>query len=99
MRLDLDFININNVRFGPRTIVADHILSIDRNELIGLLQEDPLFESVEVTLAHPGESCRIVRVLDVLEPRYRLNGPNFPGALDSMGIVGDGRTRVLRNVT
>jgi len=33
-----------------------------------------------------------------VEPRYRLNGPNFPGALEPMGLVGDGETRVLQNV-
>jgi glycine reductase len=49
-------------------------------------------------LAHPGESCRIIRVLDVLEPRHRLSGPNFPGALDPNGLVGDGQTRALKNV-
>ena len=37
-------------------------------------------------------------MLDVLEPRYRLNGPNFPGALDANGLVGDGQTRALKNV-
>ena len=99
MRLDLDFIHITDVRFGPCTTIEDHILSIDRNELIALLQQDPCFESIDIALAHPGESCRIVRVLDVLQPRYRLNGANFPGALDPTGLVGDGHTKVLRNVT
>ena len=98
MRLDLGLIHIKNVRFGARTEIVGDDLVIDRAELIAQLEQEPLFERVEVEIAHPGESCRIIRVLDVLEPRYRLDGPNFPGALDPNGLVGDGRTRALKNV-
>ncbi|HKY09022.1 MAG TPA: glycine/sarcosine/betaine reductase component B subunit [Candidatus Binatia bacterium] len=98
MRLDLGYVQIDDIRFGSATAVENAVLSINRQELASLLQHEPLFEKVEIELAHPGESCRIVRVLDVLEPRYRLNGPNFPGALDGNGLVGDGQTRALKNV-
>ena len=98
MRLDLGCIHIKDVRFGAATGIEDQVLSINRDELISLLEQEPLFERVEIELAHPGECCRIIRVLDVLEPRYRLIGPNFPGALDANGLVGDGQTRALKNV-
>src|SRR5512145_1662135 len=98
MRLDLGCIHIKDVRFGAATDIEDQVLSIHREELISLLEQDPLFERVEIELAHPAESCRIIRVLDVLEPRYRLNGPNFPGALDANGLVGAGQTRALKNL-
>ncbi len=98
MRLDLGCIHIKDVRFGAATGIENQVLSISRDELISLLEQEPLFERVEIELAHPGESCRIIRVLDVLEPRYRMNGPNFPGALDGNGLVGDGQTRALKNV-
>ena len=98
MRLDLGIIDIQNVRFGPRTQIGKRTLFINHQELVARLEQEPLFEHVEVEIAHPGESCRIIRVLDVLEPRFRLNGPNFPGALDGIGLVGDGHTRALKNV-
>ena len=98
MRLDLGKIHVQDVRFGAQTALDNHVLSIDRQELTSLLAQELLFERVEIELAHPDESCRILRVLDVLEPRYRLNGPNFPGALDGNGLVGDGETRALKNV-
>jgi glycine reductase len=98
MRLDLGHIYIEDIRFGSRTKTDDHILTIHRAELIALLESEPLFERIDIEIAHPGESCRIVRVLDVLEPRYRLNGPTFPGALDGVGLVGEGQTRALKNV-
>jgi glycine reductase len=98
MRLALGLVRIEDVRFGLGTAIENDILLINRAELIALLAQEPLFERVEIELAHPGESCRIIRVLDVLEPRYRMDGPNFPGALDTNGLVGDGRTRALKNV-
>ena len=98
MRLDLGHIYVKNICFSSRTKIDDHVLSVDRTELIALLESDPLFERVEIELTHPGESCRILRVLDVLEPRYRMRGENFPGALGGTGLVGDGQTRALKNV-
>jgi sarcosine reductase len=98
MRLEMGLVHIRDVRFGSRTAIDDHVLVIDRQELISLLAQESLFDSVEIALAHPKESCRIIHVLDVLEPRYRLDGPNFPGALDGVGLVGEGRTRALKNL-
>ena len=98
MRLELGFMQIKDVRFVAKTAIEDGVLSVNRAELVALLEQEPLFDRVDLEIAHPGESCRILRVLDVLEPRYRLDGPNFPGALDSNGLVGDGRTRALKNV-
>ncbi|HWH76845.1 MAG TPA: glycine/sarcosine/betaine reductase component B subunit, partial [Candidatus Binatus sp.] len=98
MRLELGLFQIKDVRFGSATAIADSVLLINRDELCALLAREPLFEKVEIDIAHPGESCRILRVLDVLEPRYRLAGPNFPGALDGNGLVGDGRTQALKNI-
>ncbi|MGH7848020.1 MAG: glycine/sarcosine/betaine reductase component B subunit [Candidatus Binatia bacterium] len=98
MRLDLGLVYIKDVRFGSRTFIEDDVLFIDREEITCLLSQDPLFDRVDIELAHPGESCRIIRVLDVLEPRYKLDGPNFPGALDPFGLVGAGQTCALKNI-
>lgn len=98
MRLDLGLIDIQDAHFGANTQIDRQTLVINRAELVAMLAQEPLFERVELELAHPGESCRIIRVLDVLQPRYRLCGANFPGALDGVGLVGDGHTRVLKNV-
>ena len=98
MRLEFGCFHIKNIRFGATTSIDSDVLTINRAELVSQLQQEPLFDHIDIELAHPGESCRILRVLDVLEPRYRLNGPNFPGALDGNGLVGDGATRALKNV-
>ena len=95
MRLELGFVQIEDLRFGPRTQVEGRTLVVDRAELVSEIERDPALDRVEVDLARPGEACRIINIHDVLEPRYRLDGPNFPGALDPMGLVGDGHTRAL----
>jgi len=98
MRLELGGFYVTDVRFGPRTALEDDVLLIDREELTSILQQEPLFDRIDVELAHPGESCRITGVLDVLQPRYKLAGANFPGALDPFALVGAGQTRALKNV-
>ncbi|HEX2227649.1 MAG TPA: glycine/sarcosine/betaine reductase component B subunit, partial [Candidatus Binatia bacterium] len=99
MRLELARTHLKYVRFGPRTEIRSSMLTIDRDRLVQLLEHEPLFERVDVELAHPDESCRIIHVLDVYEPRYKPNGANFPGALDDFALVGDGQTRALKNVS
>ena len=98
MRLELSFVLITDVRLGTDTAIENSVLTVDRQKLTSLLEEEPLFERVDIALAQPGESCRIIRILDAVQPRYRLTGPNFPGALEAIGLVGDGATRVLENV-
>ncbi len=98
MNLELDILNIKDTQFGEKTTVSDSVLYIDRQELQELLAQDKRFSKVDIELAHPGESCRVVHVFDVIEPRARMEGTgeNFPGILDGMKTVGEGRTRVLR---
>ena len=53
MRLHLGLIHIEDVRFGAKTAIENHVLSIDRQELISLLQQEPLFERVDIELHTP----------------------------------------------
>jgi glycine reductase len=98
MRLEIGRVSIDEVRFGTRTMLDGRSLTVDRAELTAMLEPDPAFAAVEVQLAHAGESCRIVSIHDVLEPRFRLAGANYPGAIGPMGLVGDGHTRALKNL-
>jgi sarcosine reductase len=97
MRLQLDIVNIKDIQFADRTAITDNVLCINRQELQELLEEDKRLGQVEIDLAHPGEKCRIIQVVDVVEPRAKKNGGvDFPGALGKQGTVGDGSTCVLR---
>lgn len=100
MRLELKIINIKDVQFGEKTKIDGGVLYINDGELREILQRDKRFSNVSVQLAHPGESCRILQISDVVEPRAKTNGSaqDFPGALGKLGTVGEGSTCVLRGV-
>jgi glycine reductase len=99
MRLDLRWSEVSAVSAGGATRFTDGRLEIDLDGLTATLAADPRLDRVRIDLAHPGESCRIGRVFDVIAPRAREEGDgNFPGALGPLGRAGSGRTRALANV-
>jgi sarcosine reductase len=98
MNLALDVLTVKDIRFGDETSVEEGVLIVDRDELQKLVAEDESFSRVEIELAHPGESLRLVNVHNVVEPRAKMDGSgeNFPGVLGEIRPVGNGRTRILR---
>ncbi|MEB3428473.1 glycine/sarcosine/betaine reductase component B subunit [Citroniella saccharovorans] len=98
MRLELGNILINDVQFGEKTKVEDHVLYVNKQEIIDLVMEDEHITNVDVELARPGESVRITPVKDVIEPRVKVDGPGgvFPGMINNVVQVGSGRTHVLK---
>jgi glycine reductase complex component B subunit alpha and beta len=99
MRLTLQWSEVREVRAGPATRLAWSILDVDLEELRALVEGDPRLERARVDLAHPGESCRIGRILDVMALRARLDGgEDFPGVLGALGRAGSGRTHALGGV-
>lgn len=99
MKLELNIHEVKNVNLAVETNYSSNILSVDHNELRELLLNDKRFSSIEIELVHPGESCRILRVSDVIEPRAKIEGSeDFPGALSQSGSAGYGKTCVLKGV-
>src|SRR5690349_7276622 len=98
MRLEVGSVHVGDVRFGTHTGLDGSTFTLDRTELTSLLAGDPAFAGMEVELARPGDSCRVINILDIVEPRYRLDGMNYPGALSPIVIVGDGHTRAIGNL-
>lgn len=98
MRLELGKINIKDVKFGEETKVENGILYVNKQEIIDLVSEDEHIKSVDVELARPGESVRIMPVKDVIEPRVKVDGSGgiFPGIISKVETVGKGRTHVLK---
>ena len=81
LKLEIGEFRVNKVQFGSRTVWQDGVLTIDREALRAELQNPEFFEDVAVDLARPGDSVRIVHVLDTLEPQVKVsdNGGTFPG--------------------
>ena len=98
MRLEVGKVHVRDVQFGDATGVSDGTLTIDREELCRQAWGDDLrILGVQVELASPGESTRILPVKDVIEPRVKTNGCGgvFPGLVSSVHTVGSGRTVAL----
>lgn len=96
LSLDLELVYIKDIRFGSKTEINKNILSINKEELISRL-EDKAFQSIDIDLARPGESVRIIPVKDAIEPRIKPDTEEFfPGFLGGYSSVGEGRTRVLK---
>ncbi|MDQ4089961.1 MAG: glycine/sarcosine/betaine reductase component B subunit [Actinomycetota bacterium] len=86
---------VQGVALGDLTAWKDGVLTVSAEEAQALLAASCLAD-VRVSWASPGESVRIVKVLDVVEPRTKGPGGGgvFPGWLDGDPV--DGPTHVLR---
>jgi glycine reductase len=93
-------VKIRDIVLGDKTEIEDHVLQIDPQQLVDLLLEDRHLRAVEIRIAKPGESKRIIPVKDVLEPRAKLGGVQavFPGFTGTAEAVGTGTTCVLDGV-
>ena len=101
MRLEIESIDIKDLQPGSKTYAKDRILYVNLKELEGLLLEDARLKSVDLALLHPGDRVRIVNLMDVVQPRCKIDKVNadFPGFIGKMQTAGSGRTRSLRGVT
>ena len=90
--------DVRDVRFAGKTSFTEGLLTIDKQELKALILEDPRLRQVEIELTRPGEKRRILKVLDVFEPRAKTSEghEDFPGAVGRLTPAGQGETRVLR---
>lgn len=97
MKLELREIEIKEVVFGKRAAVENGVLTVNREGLNAVLTEDSRIKSVAIELAKPGESCRILPVKDVIEPRIREDGTFFPGFFgEGVAEGGSGVTYALK---
>lgn len=94
-------IEVKDVEFGEQTCVKEGVLFIDKDEMIQTLMTDKHLQHVDIQLARPGESKRIIPVKDVIEPRVKLEDgvDTFPGIFsDADYVSGKGTTIVLGGV-
>jgi len=98
LKLELGYIYIKDIQFAEESKVENGTLYVNKEKVKELVLEDEHFKSVEVDLAKPGESTRIMPVKDVIEPRVKVEGPGgiFPGMVSKVETVGSGKTHVLK---
>lgn len=100
MILELHKVHVKRLVFGSETGLENGVLSINKEELKAVLLEDKHLAAVEIELAHPGDSTRIMPIKDAVEPRCKLEGPGliFPGQIGPVDTVGEGKTLVLEGM-
>lgn len=100
MKLELGKIFIKDVQFSDSSKIEDGVLYVNKDELLEAIGGDEHVKSIDFDIAKPGESVRITPVKDVLEPRVKVEGPGeiFPGILNKVDTVGQGRTHALKGM-
>lgn len=99
MRLEIESIDIKEIRAGSRTHAEEGVLHVNLKELEEWILKDARIESVAIHLVRPGQNVRVLNLMDVIQPRCKIDKPDadFPGFVGKMQTAGSGRTRSLRN--
>ena len=97
--LEVGWFDVDDVRAGAETALDGGVLTVDIEELEGLLA-DEAFASVSVQITRPGESVRIINAIDAVEPRIKVEpaGADFSGMLGAPGQAGRGAANALAGV-
>ena len=101
MELELLDYSLTEIRWGERTALDGNSLSLSVADLQEQIKDLPAGGiHVDYELARPGESKRIVHVLDTVLPIAKLTGSSltFPGFDGPAELVGCGRTVRLNNL-
>ena len=98
MKLELGYIDINNIEFSSESKVENGTLYVNQDAITKMILEDENIKSVKLDIAHPGDSVRITPVKDVIQPRVKVEGPGgiFPGVISKVDTVGSGKTNALQ---
>lgn len=88
---------VHDVAFGDATTFADGVLTVGKDQTRSLLAS-PALADVRLGWASPGQSVRIVKILDAVEPRSKGSGGGgiFPGFVGPAQPPDRGETHVLR---
>jgi glycine reductase len=102
MKLTKKYYRVRRAQWGSVTQHSNGVLTINREELIqaaGKLTGS--IEQINLHLVHPGESTRIIHILDTLQPMCKIQGKGDPysGFFGSPCMVGEGVTGVLEGFT
>src|SRR5262245_19714173 len=97
-RLEVGIFPIQHLAFAPQTSYDAGTLYIDRSALLAAIAEPRTIGAMEVHLAHPGESCRIIHILDAVAPMVKLHGRStvYPGLFGPAIPAGSWKNKLLR---
>ena len=100
MELKIGNFHVNKIVFGSETTYADGVLTVNKAEAIAALNPDGQLKNIDLHVAYPGESCSILPIKDVVEPRVRPDGRStFPGFTGGMALCGSGTLYALKDMS
>ncbi|MGD9559696.1 MAG: glycine/sarcosine/betaine reductase component B subunit [Oscillospiraceae bacterium] len=100
MKLTLEYTNIKDIQFGDKTKIDKGVLTVNTQELKDRILKDPFIKDVRFDIARPGESVRIINIVDMIEPRAKLEGNDWAGVLSDFSVTpGEGTTRCLKGMS
>lgn len=97
MKLTVETIRIRDLQFGEKTCFEEGILYVSKADILAFAEEEPCFETLKIDIARPGDSTRIINVVDVVQPRCKRSDKiDWPGVLsEDYEIAGSGVTRAV----
>lgn len=100
MELELLDFSIQSLEWGERTNLAAGALTLARADLQNLLQDLAHGIQVDFQLVRPGETKRIVHLLDTVMPITKIahSSETFPGVEGAAELVGTGQTARIPNL-
>lgn len=100
MKLEIGNFYVKDVVFGQETKYINGILTISKQEAMDFIKEDEHITELDLIIAKPGDSTRIVPVKEAVEPRIRPDGrPVFPGVTGDVESTGEGRVHALKGIS
>lgn len=100
MRLELLDYHLDDIQWSDRTLLSAGTLFLNAADVQDEIKDLVRNVGVRLELARPGESKRLVHVLDTFHPLGKIDPTayTFPGFDQPAALVGTGRTVRLRNM-
>ena len=97
MKLTVETIRVKDMRFGEETCLRDGVLFVNKEDILAFAQHETCVETLKIDITYPGDSTRIINVVDVVQPRCKVSDNiDWPGVLtDDYEIAGSGVTRAV----
>ena len=101
-KLIRQYYEITDAVFAEKTSLENGVLYISKEEL--RQEVEPMLKavkSVDFEIVKPGESARIIHILDTLQPMVKIEGEGgqYPGYFSDPVMTGTGRTNLLSGFT
>ena len=96
-RLEVAVFPVRQLVLASETAFDQGTLAIDKAALLQAIAEPHAIREIDIQVTHPGESCRIVHVLDAVASMVKVQGRStaYPGFFGTTIPAGHGRNHRL----